>query len=459
MEGEGELGSSINGGRLLFFSLPLQGHMTPMLHLAAILHSKGFSISFIHTKFNAPNSSKYPQFTFHPLSDHLSESETAGLSVFDLAYLINDKCSEPFRDLLTEFFTDSSENRPYALFSDPALTFTRDIAKSFALPRFVLRTSGIGAFLVYSSFPLLQEKHYLPIQASQLEQSVGDLPPLRVKDLPAIGVPDMETFTKYISELVEEAKTSSGVIFNSFEELEDSAMAVLRQTFPVPIYPIGPFHLYSPPNSSSYLTPDRTSISWLDKQAPKSVIFVSFGSVASLKQRECLEIAWGLANSGCHFLWVIRPGSISGMNRQDALPEQFMDMVEGRGYIVEWAPQHDVLAHPAIGAFWTHCGWNSTLESICEGVPMICTPRFADQMVNCRYATNAWTIGVELRDGLERDNIAKVVRRLMVEEEGLEIRQRALDLKMKAKLTVTQNGGGASFESLKSLMSCLSSSS
>ncbi|XP_051122858.1 UDP-glycosyltransferase 76F2-like [Andrographis paniculata] len=334
--------------------------MTPMLHLAAILHSIGFSISFIHTKFNAPNSSKYPQFTFHPLSDHLSESETAVFGAFPR-----------FIDsVLHRFLRESSLRSDFRFCPNFHQRHRQELRPAEICAQNLRR----GAFLVYSSFPLLQEKHYLPIQASQLEQSVVYLPPLRVKDLPAIGVPDMETFTKYISELVEEAKTSSGVIFNSFEELEDSAMAVLRQTFLVPIYPIGPFHLYSPPNSSSYLTPDRTSISWLDKQAPKSVIYVTFGSAASLKQRKCLEIAWGLANSGFHFLWVIRPGSISGMNRQDALPEQFMDMVEGRGYIGEWAPQLDVLAHPAIGAFWTHCGWNSTLESICEGVPMICTP-------------------------------------------------------------------------------------
>ncbi|KAL2248864.1 UDP-glycosyltransferase 76F1-like [Sesamum indicum] len=452
-----KLEKPINGKRLLFFSLPLQGHMTPMLQLADILHSKGFSITFIHTKYNSPNPSNYPHFTFQPISDDLSEAETSGLSVFDLAYLINVKCVAPFRDCLDQLFSDSPEERPFAgLISDPALHFTREVAKSFQLQRFVLRTSGVGAFRAFSSFPLLQEKGYLPIQDSQLEELVAELPPLRVKDLPVINVPDLEKFYKLIASLIEEAKTSSGVIFNSFEELENSAIDALHEGFPAPIFPIGPFHKYFPATSSSFLKPDESSISWLDKQEPKSVIYVSFGSIAAVEEKEFLEIAWGLANSKCRFLWVIRPGSVNGLDWHEALPKGFLDMLDGRGHIVKWASQLEVLAHPAVGAFWTHNGWNSTLESISEGVPMICMPCFADQMVNARYVTYSWKVGVELRNGLERKNIERAIRRLMVEEEGEEIRKRALDLKEKAKSTLTQSG--ASFKSLESLISCLSSS-
>ncbi|KAL0341334.1 UNVERIFIED_CONTAM: UDP-glycosyltransferase 76F1 [Sesamum radiatum] len=416
-----KLQQPINGKRLLFFSLPLQGHMTPMLQLADILHSKGFSVTFIHTKYNSPNPSNYPHFTFQSISDNLSEAETSGLSVFDLAYLINVKCVAPFRDCLDQLFSDSSEKRPFAgLISDPALHFTREVAKSFQLQRFVLRTSGVSAFRTFSSFPLLQEKGYLPIQDSRLEEPVAELPPLRVEDLPVINVPDLDKFYELIASLIEEAKTSSGVIFNSFEELENSAIDALH------------------------------------KQEPKSVIYVSFGSIAAVKEKEFLEIAWGLANSKCRFLWVIRPGSVNGLDWHEALPNGFLDMLDGRGHIVKWAPQLEVLAHPAVAAFWTHNGWNSTLESVCEGVPMICMPCFADQMVNARYVTYSWNVGVELRNGLERKNIERAIRRLMVEEEGEEIRKRALDLKEKANSTLTQSG--ASFKSLESLISCLSSS-
>ncbi|KAG8390053.1 hypothetical protein BUALT_Bualt01G0043400 [Buddleja alternifolia] len=447
-----------NGKRLLFFPLPLQGHITPILQLADILYSKGFSIIIIHTKFNSPNPSNHPNFTFKPINDNLSEAETSELSVFDLAYLINVKCLAPFRDCLTELFSDFSDvRRPFAaLISDPVLHFTRDVAKSFDLPRFVLRTSGVGAFWGFTAIPLLQEQGYLPIEDSRLEDPVMELPPLRIKDLPVINALDPPKFYHLVAAFIEEAKTSSGVIFNSFEELESSAISTLRQQFPAPIFPIGPFHQYHPSNSSSLLKPDESSISWLDKQEPKSVVYVSFGSIAAIKEKEFLEIALGLANSKCPFLWVIRPGSVHGLEWLEALPNGFLDSLNGRGHIVKWAPQLEVLAHSSVGAFWTHNGWNSTLESICEGVPMICMPCFTDQMVNTRYVTYVWKVGIELENGLERENIARAIRRLMVEEEGEEIRKRALDLKEKAKFTSKR--GGASYKSLESLISCLSPS-
>ncbi|GLT31408.1 hypothetical protein SLA2020_061470 [Shorea laevis] len=90
-----------------------------------------------------------------------------------------------------------------------------------------------------------------------------------------------------------------------------------------------------------------------------------------------------------------------------------------------WAPQQEVLAHPAIGAFWTHNGWNSTLESICEGVPMICMPFFMDQRVNARYVTEVWGVGVQL-EKRERGMIERTIKGVMMEEEGEKIGGRAL---------------------------------
>ncbi|KAL2541669.1 UDP-glycosyltransferase 76F1 [Abeliophyllum distichum] len=443
-------------GRLLFFPLPLQGHITPLLQLADIFHSKGFSITVIHTKYNSPNPSNYPNFTFIPISDGLSEKETSELSVFALASILNVNCLEPFKDCLSGLLSAESEVHITCLISDPAWHFTREVADSFKLPRFVLRTSGIGVFRASAAIPLLREKGYLPIQASRLEDPVPELPPLRVKDLPVINVPNEEMFYQIIAGIVEEARTSSGVIFNSFEELEQSAIAAVRQEFPAPIFPVGPFHQYFPVASSSLVQTDESSISWLDKQAPKSVIYVSFGSIAAVKENEFLEIAWGLANCKHTFLWVIRPGSVHGSKWLESLPSGFLDMLGVRGHIVKWAPQLEVLAHPAVGAFWTHNGWNSTLESICAGVPMICMPCFTDQFVNARYVTHVWKVGVQLENGLERKNIEEVIRRLMEDEEGEEIRNRVEDFKKKANFSLRP--GGSSYETLESLISCISSS-
>ena len=119
------------------------------------------------------------------------------------------------------------------------------------------------------------------------------------------------------------------------------------------------------------------------------------------------------------------------------------------GYIVKWAPQGEVLAHQAVGGFWSHCGWNSTLESLCEGVPIMCQPHFGDQRVNARLLSHAWKVGIEWSYVMERDEIEEAVRRLMVNQEGMEMRQRALKLKNEIRLAVK---GASSYDALNRLV-------
>jgi hypothetical protein len=153
-------------------------------------------------------------------------------------------------------------------------------------------------------------------------------------------------------------------------------------------------------------------------------------SLASLNSNEFREVAWGLANSDQHFLWVVRPGMVNGTTGPD-LPDGFEAAVEGRGKVIHWAPQQEVLAHPAVGGFWTHNGWNSVLESIGEGIPMICRPYSADQMMNARYVEKIWGVGFELEGELERGKIEITIRNLMSGREGAEMRETAGELKVK----------------------------
>lgn len=251
-------------------------------------------------------------------------------------------------------------------------------------------------------------------------------------------------------------RVSSGLICNTFEALEESELSRLHEYFRSPIFSIGPFHKYLPSSSSSsssLLAPDQRSITWLDTQADKSVIFVSFGSVVEIDETELLEMAFGLANSEQPFLWVVRPGLVRGSEGLESLPKEFLEKLSGRGHIVNWAPQQEVLAHPATGGFWSHCGWNSTLESICEGVPMICLPSFGDQRVNARYVSEVWRVGFLLENGWESGSVERAIRRLMVEEEGQEMRRRAMQLKEMANLCLKP--GGSSHRSLESLVALL----
>ncbi|KAK2442021.1 UDP-Glycosyltransferase superfamily protein [Trifolium repens] len=444
------------GNRIILMPSPFQGHITPLLQLSNILYSKGFSITIVHTVFNSPDPSSYPHFTFLPLHGALSETEASKVDAVHLTEVINVRCVQPLKECLTMLLSHDKfkEDGSVSCFiADAALYFTQGVCDEVGVPRIVLRTGGASSFLVFASFPLLREKGYFPVQESRSEEAVVDLPPLKVKDLPVFQSKEPEAFYKLVCRFVDECKKSSGIIWNTFEELESSALTKLRQDFSVPIYPIGPFHKYSlaGSNSTSLLTPDKTCISWLDKQEHKSVVYVSFGSIVAISEEDFLEIAWGLVNSNQPFLWAIRPGTIRGSEWLEPLPSGFLENLGERGYIVKWAPQEQVLKHPAVGAFWTHNGWNSTLESVCEGVPMICMPSFADQKINAKYASDVWKVGLQLENKLERGEIEKVIRKLMVGDEAYEIRENVKNLKEKANVCLKE--GGSSYCFLDSLVS------
>ncbi|KAF5770970.1 putative UDP-glucuronosyl/UDP-glucosyltransferase [Helianthus annuus] len=162
-----------------------------------------------------------------------------------------------------------------------------------------------------------------------------------------------------------------------------------------------------------------------------------------------MEMVHGLVDSKQLFLWVVRPGFVSGSTWLEPLPDGFPGE---RGRIVKWAPQQEVLGHEAIVAFWTHGGWNSTLESVCEGVPMICWPFWGDQPLDARYVSDVWKVGVYLENGWKREEITGAIRRVMTDEE---MRERARVLKQ--KLDVSLMKGGSSYESVESLVAYVSS--
>lgn len=344
---------------------------------------------------------------------------------------------------------DASEgNEPVAcLILDPLWPFAATIADEFNLPRMALRTGGILASILYDALPLLRGKGYFPLQDARQEDPVPEVPPLKVKDLTS------EAHHDSLVAMVNEIKRcTEGMICNTFKELEGSSLDRVHQIVsPIPVFPIGPLHKYSPNYDSSVATHDQSYLAWLNTQAPNSVLYVSFGTLAAISKEQLLEVAWGLAKSEQPFLWVVRSNLTEGLENNDSLPEDFLRTVAGRGHIIQWAPQREVLAHPAVGGFWTHCGWNSTLESISEGVPMICFPFFGDQRTNARQVSETWRIGLQLEKGLERQETERTIRRLMVEKEGEEMRERAAALKEKAEQCIRD--GGSSYESLDRLVS------
>lgn len=253
-----------------------------------------------------------------------------------------------------------------------------------------------------------------------------------------------------------DVKSSAAVIWNSVEMLDDCALQQLQQQYKVPFFPIGPLHKMSPSSPQTSLLPeDAGCIAWLDAQAPKSVLYVSLGSLATMSDQVLAETAWGIANSGQPFLWAIRPSSVAGSEWTESLPREVREVVQERGLIVKWAPQREVLAHPAVGGFLSHCGWNSTLESVCEGVAMICRPFFGDQMMNARFLIHVWRVGVELENVDDRKSIEEAVRLLMVDERGNETRRRAVEMKHELHLATQRDG--SSYRSLDDLVEFITS--
>ncbi|KAM0023489.1 putative UDP-glucuronosyl/UDP-glucosyltransferase [Helianthus debilis subsp. tardiflorus] len=436
--------SRSNSRRLVLFPIPFQGHINPMLQLANILYTKGFKITIIHTDFNSPNQSNYPHFTFKSITDGLFKSENRSLNLDTSNYVINflnESCIEPFTVCMAKLL----ELEPVTcLISDALWHFTQSVADSLKLKRIVLRTSSMSCIPVYAAFVLGETSYFNTTVKEELALMTENDKEKIHKDRSEKGNEEV------ICSMIKETKASSGIIFNAFIELEEPAFLAISQDFHIPIFPIGPFHKYFPASSSSLLEQDRSSISWLDHQPVNSVVYVSFGSIAQMGEAKFTDMAWGLANSKQRFLWVVRPGSVRGSQWLESLPKGFMEDVGERGRIVKWAPQQEVLAHQAVGCFWTHNGWNSTLESICEGVPMICSPCSYDQPVNARYVTDVWKIGVMLDDERNREETGIVIKKVITDKEGNEMRKRSKSLQEKVNKSL--RNGGSAYQSLENLV-------
>ncbi|KAL5992501.1 hypothetical protein ACLOJK_013420 [Asimina triloba] len=240
--------------------------------------------------------------------------------------------------------------------------------------------------------------------------------------------------------------------------MEPVVLDAIRTLMPK-IYSVGPLQLLcdqlpdSPLRSigSNLWKEDRGCLDWLDQKSPRSVVYVNYGSITVMTENQLQEFAWGLANSNYQFLWVVRPDLVVG--ELAVLPQEFLDATKDRGLLASWCPQAQVLAHPSIGGFLTHCGWNSMLESVCGGVPMICWPFFAEQQTNCRYACTEWGIGMEIDNDVKRDAVEWLVRGLMEMdgEKGKEMRKRATELKEFAENATKP--GGSSYTNLEKVIS------
>lgn len=455
---------------------PAQGHITPMLQLAKLLHARGFHVTFVNNHFNqrrllrsqgADTLAGVPAFRFAAIDDGLPPSDPdATQDVPALCYSTMTTSLPRFKELVAKL-NEEAEASGGALppvtcvVADSTMTFALRAARELGLRCAALWTASACGFMCYYHFKDLRNRGIIPLKDEAqlsngyLDDTTVDWIPavpkeLRLRDLPSFvrtTDPDDIMFNFFVHETAGMSQ-ASGVVINTFDELDAPLLDAMSRLLPT-VYTAGPLHLTVRNNvpeespaaalASSLWKEQDAPLRWLDGRAPRSVVYVNFGSITVMSNEQLLEFAWGLANTGYAFLWNVRPDLVKG-GEEAALPPEFSAETEGRSMLSTWCPQAKVLEHEAVGVFLTHSGWNSALESISGGVPMVCWPFFAEQQTNCRYKCTEWGVGMEIGDDVRRAQVEGMIREVMEGEKGREMRRRVTELRDCAVASAGRDG-------------------
>lgn len=354
---------------------------------------------------------------------------------------------------------------PTMLIVDLFGTESLPVGDELGIPKFVYVASNAWFLSLTTYCPTLDKE----VEGEYVEQTeplkIPGCRPVRPEDVvdPMLDRTNQQYF-EYIR-ICAEITLGDGILLNTWEELQPSTLAAFRDekllggvTKMVPVYPIGPL---TRKVQSSRPIVNEDLFDWLDKQPSESVIFVCLGSGGTLSYEQMTEMAWGLELSQQRFIWVVLPPTTksadaafftSGNGDGDLsyLPEGFLTRTRDVGMVVPlWAPQVDILGHPSVGGFFSHCGWNSTLESVTNGVPMIAWPLYAEQRMNATLLTEE--LGVAVRSEVPpwkkvigREEIQRMVRKIMVEKDGFKIRDRVKELKLGGEKALREDGSSYS---------------
>jgi hypothetical protein len=347
-----------------------------------------------------------------------------------------------------------------ALVIDFFATGVIDAAREIAVPTYVYFTSTAALLALTLRLPALDAA----VEAFDSAVDVPGMPSVPAGSVPGFlgdkSSPNYKWFVYHGRRFMD----ADGIIINTVDELEPGLLAAITGSQCVPgrrappLYPIGPVIDLAVKESSS-----EDCVRWLDAQPQASVVFLCFGSLGFFDVAKAHEVATGLECSGHRFLWTLRgPPAAGSRHPTDAdldelLPEGFLERTKERGLV--WptrAPQKEILAHPAVGCFVTHCGWNSTLESLWHGVPLVPWPLYAEQHLNAFELVSDVGVAVAMEVDRKRNNyveaadLERAVRCLMDgSEEGMKAREKAA--KMKAACRKAVEDGGSSYAALQRL--------
>ncbi|KAG2308136.1 hypothetical protein Bca52824_027884 [Brassica carinata] len=449
---------------VLLVALPIQGHLNPMLKFAKLLSRPNLRFTLATTEQGR---------------DLLSAANTANeehLNPVDLAFFpdglpkdhprADGSLIESLRNVGAKNLSKIVESKRFScIVTVPFAPWVPGVAAAYNIPCALLWIQACGAYSVYYRYYM--KTNTFPEDLEDLNQTVDlpALPLLEVRDLPSFMLPSSgSNINNLMLDFVECLKDVKWVLVNSFYEIESEiidSMSGLK-----PIIPIGP--LVSPfllgadkdktldeKNLDVWRSDGDWCMEWLDTQDRSSVVYISFGSLLKWSENQVESVATALRNRGVSFLWVIRPKEIS----QNVAVLQEM-VQKGQGVVIEWGPQERILSHVAISCFVTHCGWNSTMETVVTGVPVVAYPSWIDQPLDARLLVDVFGIGVRMRndavDGeLKVDEVERCIEAVMDGPSAEDMRRRATELKQAARSALAP--GGSSAQNLDSFIGDITS--
>ncbi|KAF8709822.1 hypothetical protein HU200_029534 [Digitaria exilis] len=406
--------------RVLVLPYPAQGHVIPMMELSHRLVEHGVKVTFVNTELNhgvilgalATSDSELAGIDMVSVPDGLGHGEDRK----DLARL-TDSFSKvmplELEKLVGKINGDAPERhgRISWFIADVNMAWAFHVAK-----RLGLRAAGFCP----SSAAMFATRIKIPEMISDGVLDESGWPRWRgtFRLAPAMPTVDTSEFSwnragdakgqPVIFNLIlrNNAAThlAEAIVCNSVHELEPGAFAL----FPS-VLPVGPLSSCSDKPAGSFWPEDTSCAAWLDAQPASSVVYVAFGSLAAYDAAQLVEMAEGLALTSRPFLWVVRPGSAT----EELVDELRRRAAASRGRVVCWCPQRRVLAHPSVGCFLTHCGWNSTMEAVANGVPLLCWPYFTDQFLNQSYICDVWSTGIKVPRGGDGEGAGLVGREVV----------------------------------------------
>ncbi|KAJ8748482.1 hypothetical protein K2173_003379 [Erythroxylum novogranatense] len=455
---------------VIFVPTPGMGHLIPLVELAKkLVFNHGLSATFIVPSMGPPPKAQmeilesFPEGINYILLPPVSFSDLPDNTRAETRFILTVSSSvSSIREAVNSLV---ASNRLVALVVDLFGTDVFEVAEEFKMQKYIF--FPCSAMSLSSVFYFDKLDKVVSCEYRDMPEPF-QIPGCRVlvngRDLPDPVQDKKNDAYKWFLHNAKRHYVSDGILLNSFVDLEAETVQVLqkREYGQPPVYAIGPI-LHS---GSRDGFDESECLKWLDDQPRSSVLFVSFGSGGTLSLEQLNELAMGLELSEQKFLWVVKSpdksanasffSAQSNKDPFDFLPKGFLDRIKGRGLLVpSWAPQIQVLSHPSTGGFLSHCGWNSTLESIVHGVPLIAWPLYAEQKINAVLITEDLQVGLRPKvneNGLVgREEIAILVKALMQNEgEASNIRQRINKLKEAAVRAVGNEG--ASTKSLKEVV-------